>query len=383
MDRIKTAFIGAGYRGKQLLRLVSSIPCFEVVAAADPGIGETEIPGVVCYNNGEDDYQNMLRRHRPDLVFVTSPWQYHVNHAMQCVEHHCRVALEIKGGLYAGEYEPLLRLAAEKGCRVYPLENTLFRREILAVRNMVDAGLLGEIVYMRGGYRHDLRSLLLDDAGNIGNRHKTESVWRSKFYQTENGDLYPTHGLAPLCMIAGINRTDRMKALTSFASRSAGIMQRIKDLGGNTDINISMGDVISTQIETENGVLISLVHDTTLPRPRSLDFEIQGTKGIWKGDTGQIYIEDVSPHETWECDLPYIERYESSYWKQWGEEALLHDAHHQGMDYIMLKVLEADLQGKSVYPATLDDLALWTSVSPQSKISIAERKTVSFEILMT
>lgn len=376
MDRIKTAFIGVGYRGKQLLRLVNSIPCLEVVAAADPGIGESDIPGVACYNQGEEDYLNMLCRHQPDLVFVTSPWQYHVSHAMRCVEHHCRVALEIKGGLYADEYEPLMRLAEEKGCRVYPLENTLFRREIMAVDKMVAAGLLGEIVYMRGGYRHDLRSLLLDDAGNIGNRHKTESVWRSKFYQSENGDLYPTHGLAPLCMIAGVNRTDRMKFLTSFASKPAGIAQRIKDLGGNTGINITMGDVISTQIETEKGVLISLVHDTTLPRPRSLDFEIQGTKGIWQGDSRQIYIEGLSPHEEWECDLPYIERYESSWWKQWGEEALLHDAHHRGMDYIMLKVLEADLQGKTTYPATLDDLALWTSVSPRSKISIAGRKTV-------
>ena len=62
-----------------------------------------------------------------------------------------------------------------------------------------------------------------------------------------------------------------------------------------------------------------------------------------------------------------------------GEDALLQDAHHQGMDYIMLKALEADLQGKLVYPATLNDLALWTSVSPWSKVSIAERKTIYFQ----
>lgn len=36
----------------------------------------------------------------------------------------------------------------------------------------MNEGLLGEIVFMRGGYRHDLRRLLLDDAGNIGNREK-------------------------------------------------------------------------------------------------------------------------------------------------------------------------------------------------------------------
>lgn len=379
MEKIKTTLIGAGYRGKQLLKFLQNSSFFEVMAVADPYIEETDIPEIVCYNNGEEDYLNMLDHHKPELVFITSPWQCHVRHAIQCVERRCHVALEIKGGLYLDEYQPLIDLAEQKKCRVFPLENTLFRRDILALCNMVNAGVFGEIIYMRGGYRHDLRSLLLDDSGNIGHRGKTESVWRSKFYQSENGDLYPTHGLAPLCMIAGINRTDHFKSLTSLASKSAGLLQRIKDLGGDTNVEIRMGDIVSTQIETEKGILISLIHDTTLPRPRSLDFEVQGTKGIWQGDNSRIYVEGVSPDETWEPDLSYIERYESLYWQQWGGDALLQDAHHQGMDYIMLKALEADLQGKLVYPATLNDLALWTSVSPWSKVSIAERKTIYFQ----
>jgi hypothetical protein len=379
MEKIKTTLIGAGYRGKQLLKFLQNSSLFEVMAVADPYIEETDIPEIVCYNNGEEDYLNMLDHHKPELVFITSPWQCHVRHAIQCVERRCHVALEIKGGLYLDEYQPLIDLAEQKKCRVFPLENTLFRRDILALCNMVNAGVFGEIIYMRGGYRHDLRSLLLDDSGNIGHRGKTESVWRSKFYQSENGDLYPTHGLAPLCMIAGINRTDHFKSLTSLASKSAGLLQRIKDLGGDTNVEIRMGDIVSTQIETEKGILISLIHDTTLPRPRSLDFEVQGTKGIWQGDNSRIYVEGVSPDETWEPDLSYIERYESLYWQQWGGDALLQDAHHQGMDYIMLKALEADLQGKLVYPATLNDLALWTSVSPWSKVSIAERKTIYFQ----
>lgn len=379
MEKIKTTLIGAGYRGKQLLKFLQNSSFFEVMAVADPYIEETDIPEIVCYNNGEEDYLNMLDHYKPELVFITSPWQCHVSHAIQCVERQCHIALEIKGGLYLDEYQPLIDLAEQKNCRVFPLENTLFRRDILALCNMVNAGVFGEIIYMRGGYRHDLRSLLLDDSGNIGHRGKTESVWRSKFYQSENGDLYPTHGLAPLCMIAGINRTDHFKSLTSLASKSAGLLQRIKDLGGDTNVEIRMGDIVSTQIETEKGILISLIHDTTLPRPRSLDFEVQGTKGIWQGDNSRIYVEGVSPDETWEPDLSYIERYESLYWQQWGGDALLQDAHHQGMDYIMLKALEADLQGKLVYPATLNDLALWTSVSPWSKVSIAERKTIYFQ----
>lgn len=378
MKKIKTVFIGVGYRGRQLLQILQALPVFEVVAVADPAIEAANVSGIVCYNSGEDDYLNMLDCYKPELVFVTSPWQLHVPHAMQCVARGCHVALEIKGGLFLGEYQPLMELAEQKRCSVYPLENTLFRRDVLAMCNMVNVGVFGEIIHMRGGYRHDLRSLLLDDAGNIGRRDKTESVWRSKFYQCENGDLYPTHGLASLCMIAGINRTDCFKSLVSFASKSAGLLQRIKDLRGDTNVKITMGDIVSTQIKTEKGILISLVHDTTLPRPRSLDFEIQGTKAIWQGNDSRIYVENVSPDETWEPALSYIESYESLYWQKWGKDALLYDAHHQGMDYIMLKVLEADLLNKTIFPATLADLACWTSVSSWSKKSIAENRIISF-----
>ena len=373
---IKTAFIGVGYRGMQLFRLLRCISGFRVVAVADPALTDIGMPDVCCYNSGEDDYLNMLDEQHLDLVFVASPWQCHVQHALHCVEHGADVALEIKGGLYLDEYRPLIECARRAGRKVYPLENTLFMRENLSVYTLVRAGLLGEIVYMRGGYRHDLRRLLLDDDGTLGNRDKTESVWRSRFYQEENGDLYPTHGLAPLCLIAGIGRTDRFKSLTSFASKPAGLLQRIRDLGGPSDQKITMGDVVVTQLQTEKGILVTLTHDTTLPRPRSLDFEIQGTKGIWQGDRRQIYIEGYSPNETWESDESYISRYEHRYWQQWGQEALRVDTHHQGMDYVMLKALEEDLRGGESYPAGIADLALWTSVTPWSKMSIAGRRTL-------
>ena len=299
----------------------------------------------------------MITLHAPQLVFIASPWQLHVTHALYCIQHGCHVALEIKGGLYLHEYQPLIEAAEAGKKKIFPLENTLFRQEILAMHNLVSAGELGEVVYMRGGYRHDLRNLLLDDQGNLGNRKKTESIWRSKFYQQENGDLYPTHGLAPLCLIAGIPRKDRFVRLTTFSSKPAGLYQRIRELGGNPHVPVTQGDVTVTQLETASGTLVSLTHDTTLPRPRSLDFEIQGTKGIWQGEQRRIYLEGKSPHETWETDTAYLQKYEHLYWQQWGEEALRIDTHHEGMDYIMLKALEAEMKQEIPYPADIHDLA--------------------------
>ena len=177
MTSIRTACIGLGYRGKQLLGLLQRIPFFRVVAVADPCLETKNVPdGIVCYDRGPDDYLRMLDEQRPQLVVVASPWALHVSHALACVRAGCHVALEIKGGLAEGEYSPLSALIRQTGLRLFPLENTLFRRDILSIYNMVQAGVLGEIVHMRGGYRHDLRDLLLDDEGHLGNRKNTETV---------------------------------------------------------------------------------------------------------------------------------------------------------------------------------------------------------------
>lgn len=378
METLKIAYIGMGYRGKQLLVLTRQIPYFQVTAIADPEAQEKDY-GIPCYNQGGNDYQRMIAIHTPQLVFIASPWQLHVTHAMHCLQAGCHVALEIKGGLSLHEYQPLIEMADACGKKVFPMENTLFRQEVLAISNLVHEGILGEIVHMRGGYRHDLRNLLLDDHGNFGNREKTESIWRSKFYLQENGDLYPTHGLAPLCLIAGIPHKDHFVRLTSFSSKSAGLRQRIQELGGQTQPPVTQGDITITQLETASGILVTLTHDTTLPRPRSLDLEVQGTKGIWQGELQRIYVEGKSPHETWEADTPYLQQYAHTYWKRWGKEALRLDTHHEGMDYIMLKALEADMKHEATYPANLRDLALWTSVTPLSIQSIAEQKAVSME----
>ena len=119
-----------------------------------------------------------------------------------------------------------------------------------------------------------------------------------------------------------------------------------------------------------------MTHDTSLPRPRSLDFEVQGTRGLWNGVNRRIYIEGSSERETWEDDAPYISRYDSLYWQRWGREAIEQDGHHKGMDYIMLRAIEDDMQGGIAYPATLDDLALWTSVSVLSEQSIKEHRRI-------
>lgn len=386
MTAIKTCIIGLGYRGRRLLNLLSSIDDFDVVSVSDPCIDEDIKMNYPSFSDGKEDYRNMILQYSPDLVIIASPWEYHVEQAMFAVLNGCHVALEIKGGLYADEYLPLLALADKKKRNIYPLENTVFMREHMSMYNLINSGLLGDIVAVKGGYRHDIRKLLINEKGEIGENSGARAAWRSKFYLKENGDIYPTHGLAPICLFSGIGRTDKITELVSFASAAHGITAYMSHCGGNTNPTISMGDVIVTQMLTEKGTLVTLTHDTTLLRPRSLDIEVQGSKGIWRGEFRKIYIENISPYENWEEDGKYIDDFEHEFWKKWGEDALRIDEHHKGMDYIMLKALSQNMKGLEKYPVDLYDLALWTSVTPLSKLSIMEKRVInlnppaSFEI---
>ncbi len=391
MEKIRTAIIGAGYRGRYLISLLQHIDSFDIIAVSDisPKLPETiaqlfqgkSLPKT--YHSGIGDYLRMLDEDKPDLVVIASPWHLHKVQAIDALRAGCHVAIEVKGALDADEYPDIIRQSRQSGKEVFPLENTLFMNDILAINNMVHAGVFGQLVFLQGGYRHDLTYILVDNEGNFGPRNGSESEWRSRYYETENGDLYPTHGLAPLCMFLDINRTDHINSIASFSTTpGVGLRECIakRSLGKNRDMSrdFRMGDVITSILKTDSGAQINLLHDTTLPRPRSLNYEVQGTKGIWNAEKKAIYIDGISPAEEWEPEDKYIQQYKHRFWQRWESEALLHDGHHQGMDYIMLKVLGEALLGRETYPATLADMATWAAVSPYSKESIKQNRSIPF-----
>lgn len=372
---IRVAIIGLGYRGLYLLKLLSSLAEWvQVVALADPSPEASLYKGDWrIYEEGREDYKRMIDHETLDLVLIASPWACQVEQALYAVRAGLHIALEIKGGLYLGEYDELLQAIQGTDLRVYPLENVLFKREIMALMRLCDAGLLGDIVYMRGGYRHDLRPILLNSAGELSTTG--EGRWRINYYAQGQADLYPTHSFAPLALLAGLREPSDITHVQSIASGAWGLRDKMNPATREAFADRPLlGDVVSTQISTKQGILISLIHDTTLPRPRSLDWQIQGTKGIWDGDRRMIYIEGVSPHEAWEDDATLLEQYEHHYWHAWGALALEQDAHHKGMDYIMLRAMVEDLLGQEAYPVGLSDLALWCSITPLSRLANPQNK---------
>lgn len=367
MKSTKVGIIGLGYRGKYLLELFEQISCVEIVALVDTKPLEcTHYPTYI----GEDAYREMIDRHHPNLVIVASPWHLHVEQALYAVRSGADVALEVKAGLYPCEYDELITEANCLGRRVFPLENAVFKRECLAVLRMVEEGVLGTLVHLRGGYLHDLRHLITDHGAT------TEAIWRSHYYYGSDADIYPTHGLAPLALMLQASG-DRLATIRSFASSAHGLETYLSAHGTSLGAEKPIGDIIISQITTDRRSLLTLTHDTTLPRPRLLGWMVQGTRGLWDGEQRRIYIEGISPSEQWEDDATYIARYEHVYWHKWGERAVSVDRHHAGMDYVMLCAMLSAHLGEDTYPIRLEDLALWCSITPMSERSIREGATIA------
>ena len=98
---IRIGFIGLGYRGMYLLKLLTSMPDWvNVVALADPS-PEEDLKNASwhIYDKGRDDYRRMIDTEDLDLVVIASPWACQVEQALYAVRAGCHVALEIKGGL--------------------------------------------------------------------------------------------------------------------------------------------------------------------------------------------------------------------------------------------------------------------------------------------
>jgi len=245
---------------------------------------------------------------------------------------------------------------------------------------MVRQGIFGELVHLQGGYQHDLRGIKFNDGktspgvgAEFGEKGFSEAQWRTQHSVNRNGDLYPTHGIGPIAMILNINRGNRFTELVSYSTKSRGLHDYVVKIGGenhpNAKVNFKLGDVVTTMIRTANDETILLQHDTNLPRPYSLGFRVQGTKGIWMDLNKSIYIEGKSKkHDEWDDAATWFNQYDHPLWKKYGNDAA--GAGHGGMDWFVLNAFIESVKKKTNTPQDVYDAVTWSAITPLSENSI-------------
>jgi len=389
--KIKMGLIGVGLRGRSHLGLLLRRNDVEITAICDidgeaiskaqkmiTDAGNKVVP---AYSNGDKDFLNMLSNEKTDGVIIATPWRWHTPMAVEVMKSGSYAGVEVSAANSLQECWDLVNTQEETGQQCMILENVCYRRDIMAVMNMVRQNLFGEMVHMECGYQHDLREVKFNNGkqpygGGVefGAKGFSEARWRTEHSVKRNGDIYPTHGVGPIAKMLGIERGNRFVYLTSTATKSRGLHEYIVKHGGenhpNAKVRFKLGDIITTIIKTANGETIMVQHDTNLPRPYSLGFRVQGTQALWMDINDSLYIEDVSEKKhRWESDQSYMKKYDHPLWKRHEQKAV--GAGHGGMDFFVINGFVEAIKQQMPTPLDAYDAASWSAISPLSEQSIA------------
>jgi predicted dehydrogenase len=374
MAKVRIGIIGVGGRGSSLLGNLLDIDNVEIRALCDIVAKRVEAagkrvtargrPAPAAFTAGETDFENLCKRDDVDVVYVATPWQWHVPMALAAMNAGKDAAVEVPAAVTLEECWQLVDTAERTGCHCIMLENCCYGEVEMLVLSMVRQGVLGELTHGEAGYLHSLADFLLspDDA----------AVWRRRFASAMNGNLYPTHGLGPVAQYMGIHGGDRFERLVSMSSleHSLSLLRdRLPAGDPRRSEKFVCGDVNTSLIRTALGRTIMVQFDITTPRPYSRINMIAGAEGTFCDYPPRLFLRGKG--DAWETDLaPYFQKYGHPLWKKMKESALKSGG-HGGMDWLMNWRLVQCLLGGTPLDMTVYDAAAWSAVFPLSVASVA------------
>jgi predicted dehydrogenase len=398
--KVKMGIIGVGQRGLNHLDLLLRRDDVELLAICDIDERTLNSAKEIINKSGKKmpeiftgdnlAWKKMLEKKQLEGIVIATPWEWHKEMIIGSLESGIKyVGSEVMIGISLEDHWEVVHAAERYNGHVMMLENVCYRRDVMAVLNMVRQGVFGELIHLQGGYQHDLREVKFNNGTDVygngvefGEKGYSEAHWRTEHSVHRNGDLYPTHGVGPIANYININRGNRFTSLCSFSSKARGLHNHIVKQGGethpNAKVNFKLGDVVTTSINCVNGETILLQHDTNLPRPYSLGFRVQGTEGLWMDVNKSIYIQDKSAKaHQWDDAKQWLDKYDHPLWQRWSKETA--GAGHGGMDFFVIHALVESIKRKTATPLDVYDAATWSAISPLSEKSIdLGNQTVEF-----
>lgn len=380
MKKITFSVCGTGCRGTSLSRdIIAELPDVEISAVCDLHRDKAEaLADYLLELTGHrpfvfTDCDTMFAECKTDAVYVATDWATHIGISVKAMRCGIAVAMEVGRAFNEDECRSLIAAWEKTHTPFMMMENCCFGKDELFATSLVRNGVLGTVVYCHGAYAHDLRKEIA--YGDI-NRH-----YRLKNYTEHNCENYPTHELGPIARLLNITRGNRFVSLVSSSSKSCGLHEYVQDkpeLAYLRDCQFAQGDIIETLITCENGELINLRLDTTLPRYYSREVTVRGTKGLYDQNCNMVIVEDPNRKEHWKSiktirekldnAKEYYDDYLPRLWKDIESNKL--EKGHGGMDYLEFVVFVDALRNGHEMPIDVYDAATWLAVGYLSEESI-------------
>lgn len=382
LKTVRAGFIGLGMRGPEHLGNLIKLEGVEIKALCDIRTemvlsarkllnGTSQNP--TDYSGGKDEWKKMCNRDDIDLIFIATPWNMHVAMAVYAMERGKHVCIEVPAAVTLEECWKLVEVSERTRKHCMMLENCCYDFFELLTLNMARQGYFGEIVHAEGAYIHNLLELNFKKDGYW-------DMWRLKENMNRNGNLYPTHGLGPVCQLMNINRGDKLDYLVSMSGKDFSMAETAKKLAAS-DIFFKpfanhkyRGNMNTTNIHTAKGRTIMIQHDVTSPNIYSRIHKVSGMKGsaLKYPEPGRISGADG---ESWlsESELKLLEqRYQPAIVKKIGELAK-EVGGHGGMDFLMDWRTIDCLRNGLPFDQDVYDAALWSAIAPLTEQSISRR----------
>jgi len=386
IDTVRIGFIGLGSRGPGHVSNMSLLEGVDIKALCDivPEQAEKvrkqiEFAGFnpTIYTGDSEAWKKLCDRPDIDLVYICTPWNLHTPMAVYAMEHGKHVAIEVPAADTLEECWQLVEASEKNRKHCMMMENCCYDFFELLTLNMARQGFFGELVHGEGAYIHNLLDSNFNKKGYW-------NMWRLRENASRRGNLYPTHGLGPICQVMDINRGDKMDFLVSVMSKDFMMNNTAKKLAVTDDFykpfidNPYRGDMTTTTILTNKGRTIMIQHDVTSPNVYSRIHKISGTKAA---ALKYPLPAKISIGDEWVTDeqmKSLEEKYSPAIVKKVGELAKKVGG-HGGMDFLEDWRLIDCLRNGLPVDQDCYDAALWSSIAPLSEKSVTGR-SVSVDV---
>jgi hypothetical protein len=385
---VRVGFIGLGDRGSGAVQRLSYIEGVEIKALGD--LRQVATAGSQKYLSsigrsaareffGDDlIWKKLIELPDLDLIYICTPWVWHTQMAVYAMESGKHVVCEVPIARTIDEAWQLVETSEKTKKHCMMLENCCYDFFELLTLNMARQGMFGEIIHGEGAYIHNLKGYNfkkpLDDRQTDG---AYTGMWRLKENSSRNGNLYPTHGLGPICQTLNINRGDRMDYLASVSTNDFSMAIREKELVSEDPFfepwknSKFRGNMNTTIIKTALGKSVMIQHDVSSEQPYSRIHLVKGADGMAVKypkemiALGERWVKDEDMQAIWDQYTPEIIKRVGEMAKQVGG--------HGGMDFIMDWRMIDCLRNGLPLDQNVYDGALWSSVAPLSEWSVANR----------
>lgn len=333
MDMISVALVGK--RARAFAAGVQSIPDARIVAVVEP---DAQARAQMAEHTGIEadgqfaDYEQMLDRVKPRVVILGTPMHLHVPQAVRALDAGTSVLSEVTAAVDLDQCAQLVdavrRAQDTSGAQYMMAENYCYRKDVVLVRAMAQAGLFGACYFAEGEYLHDVKHLHHFPDGS--------PTWRATWQVGKRGCTYGTHSLGP--------------ALEFFGPQARVATVSCVGSGVHTDPEHAHDDTVLMLCQLNTGGLIKVRLDMMSNRPHAMAYySLQGTRGAYEGGRGfgeksKIWIDETSldpadpagarSQREWR-ELWAYERYLPDMWRTPSEAAL--KAGHGGGDFFIVR----------------------------------------------